>query len=162
MSHSTAPFELSQKRTYGGRNGALAAAAFAGTGTQKPATASMEEKTAYPKTELAPKLQPLPITRSPSKSPPFNVERNDLKQSNRDRGQSPSQRTDVTPIQTTNTLVKLFESHTGTSNSSSKSNLSRPRNFPLQSASASKVGLATGEKPIELSRPKTAEELVTG
>ena len=156
MSHSTVPFELSHTKTYRGRNGARAAAAFAGTGTQKPATASIEEKAAYPEPESAPKVQPLPITR-PSKNPPRHVERNNPKQPNQDRGQSLSQRTDVTSIQATNTLVKLFESHTGTCNSSSKAIFSRPRNFPLQSASPFKVGLATREKPIEFSRPKTAE-----
>lgn len=188
--------------TYSGQNGALAAAAFAGIGGQRPAKVSIEKKTLYHKLEMVPKVESLPNKRSPRKYTPRSIEKDDPKQPTRDRGQSPSyiaalvaastpsptyhasqagsllhpashrpfalqntpgeplpmiQRPDETPIPATNSLVKLFESQTGTPHSSSKSSPPRERKTPPQSPDPPNIALTTGEDLSEFPRSKAAE-----
>lgn len=76
--------------TYNDRNGALAAAAFAGIGRHRPATASIDEKALCQKFEIDPGIETLPIKRSSSKQPPLSIKKDDPKQPTWDRGQSPS------------------------------------------------------------------------
>lgn len=76
--------------TYSGRNGAIAAASFADIARQRPATASIEEKAPYHTIEMAPKIETLPIRRSPIQHPSLRIEKDDARQPTLDRGQSTS------------------------------------------------------------------------
>ncbi|MCJ1465767.1 Increased rDNA silencing protein [Pseudocyphellaria aurata] len=68
------------------------------------------------------------------------------------------QRTDETPIPSTNTLVKLFESQAAIPNLSSQSSIPRQGIFPLQSANPSNIALAAGEELSQFPISKTTEK----
>ena len=79
-------------------------------------------------------------------------------QNNSSEPLSMTQRPDETPIPATITLVKLFESQTSNSTTSSGSRLFRERKLPPQIASLSKTALTTGEGYSKYSRPTTVED----